>query len=123
VKVLKEHLTKHIVVGPTINFIKKSDPFEKSYRNLLAQHYPEDKTSAPQTRHFQLTKPRLSVCKEFLEEDIALLESPDRQLGIAHTPLSKTDKFWLTQASNGVEQLLESLIINKKKVPTLFLLR
>ncbi len=118
---MKKYLTKHIVVKPIINSAKKLEPFEESYRNLLAQYYPEDRSSGPQARHFQLTAPRLSECREFFEENVALLENPETVLGVARTPLSPTDKLWLTRTTNGVRPLLESILVNKKKVPEFFL--
>jgi hypothetical protein len=122
VQVSKEHLTKHIVAKPVINFIKNLEPFEESYRNLLAQHYPEDRSTGPRAQHFQLTRARISGCKEFCEEDVALLETSEKILGIAQTPLSEADKFWLSQVKNGDKELLKGLINDKRRTPHFLLL-
>ena len=118
-----DYSTKHLLTRPLVNFVKKLDPIGDSYRNFLAQHYPEDQSTGPQAKHFQLSKPRISECKKFFEEDVALLENPTQTLGVAHTPLSEKEKLWLTQAKNGEQDLLKNFLEDTKKVPQYLLLR
>lgn len=120
---LKEYPTKHLLIHILVTSLEKLDPVENSYRNILAQHYPEDRSTSPQAKHFQLSKPRISECKNFFEEDVALLKNPTQALGIAHTPLSEKEKFWLMQVKNGEQDLLNKFFEDNKRVPEYLLLK
>lgn len=117
-----KNAAKHIIVSAT--FRKSDGPQEpgESSRNYLIEYHPEGIPSNGQKKHFQLTKPRISACKNFFEENAALLINPKKIIGVARRELSKNEKLNLHRRETK-QELVQSLFSDTAKSPHFLLLK
>lgn len=90
-----------------------------SFRKCWARYHPKDQPGREDVKLFTLSRPRISKCKIFFEEDISTLAAPQHIIGIARIYLTQDQKLNFKKTALK-KDLIEELF--QKRKPEFFLL-
>lgn len=117
-------MNKHLLIRPIIDNENYSTRGESGWRKIWVDHHPENDSRIKTIGNFKLSNPRISGCKEFLDEDIFSLNDSGKNIGISKTAITRKERLWVTNNQNTHQhfnELIKEVVTDKNRPPLFFL--